>query len=700
MGNRSNAEKIANTESDATMLPSRRAVLIWTAAGALSGKTVYGSGPSIPVLGRRGDSSDVDAAYLSNGLIGIRPGRIPIQTAPACVAGFVGIHPTFRVESLSPAPYPFTTDIRVNGNSLLEHPERARLTTQELNMANGELVTELAYNLGDGVGVSLRVRQVALRSVPSLLLQVISLQLSKAARVEITPEIGTAGVPGTILTEDPPRGSVAVDRLLLLQSQGGISRLGAAVSMIGDSAFAKDQQHHTYSANVLGKKTYTFYTLASMLSSFYHDEPDLEAVRLVNWGLQLGTESLEESNTREWKELWKSRVLVDNRDDQKALDAAFFYLQSSNHRSNLNGMAPYGLSSSRYYLGHSFWDTETWSFLPLLLSSPLVAESLLRFRLRGLDAARKAADLFGYRGAQFPWEAAPLNGEEVTPTFAATGWAEQHIVLDVALAFWQYQMAAGDTEFLHTATWPVLRAVAEWIESRGVQTARGFEILNIMGPDETSNGLNNSAYVNLASRMVLKAACRCADKIGVEVPVSWRRIIALLYLPINGQGGLSVAEGSSNNAFADISFLFPFDVQVDAAVLERTWQSFKSVRSRHEEIGFAKAAEAGFAAAMGDRERAARLFREAWEPAWLEPFGMAREVPTQNYGCFLTDMGALLQTAMIGFTGLRVTETAWNKYPAALPANWSSIEIGRIYVHGQPRRVLARHGKKAELVDV
>jgi trehalose/maltose hydrolase-like predicted phosphorylase len=469
--------------------------------------------------------------------------------------------------------------------------------------------------------------------------------------------------------------------------------------MISDPAFAKDQRVHTYSANVLGNRKYTFYTLAAMVSSFYHNEPDLEAVRLVKWGLQLGTQYLEDRNSREWEELWKSRVLVDNTDDQKALDAAFFYLQSSNHRSNLNGMAPYGLSSSRYYLGHSFWDTETWSFLPLLLSSPSVAESLLRFRVRGLEAARKVANLFGYRGAQFPWEAAPTNGEEVTPTFAATGWAEQHIVLDVALAFWQYQMAAGDTEFLHTATWPVLRAVAEWIESRGVQTPRGFEILNIMGPDETSNGLNNSAYVNLASRMVLEAACRCAEQIGVEVPSTWRRIIVSFYLPINSQGILTIAEGSSNNAFADLSFLFPFDVQLDPAVLERTWKSFSAVRSEREEIGFAKAANAGLAAAMGDRERAARLFREAWKPAWLEPFGMAREVSSQNYGCFLTDMGALLQTAMIVFTGLRVTETEWNKRPAALPANWSSIEIGRIYMRGQARRVLARHGRKAEIVS-
>jgi trehalose/maltose hydrolase-like predicted phosphorylase len=668
------------------------------AAGLLARRS-YGFAPSIPVLAREGDSTGVDSAYLSNGLIGIRPGRIPIQAAPACVAGFVYVHPAFRVESLSPAPYPLTTDIRINGNSLLENPEHVHLTNQRLNMSNGDLVTEFVYGQGDGTRASVSVRQVALRPVPSLLLQVISLHLSETGRVEIIPQISAAGLPGTILTENAPQGSLGVDRLLLFQSLGGLSRLGTAVRMMSDPAFARDPGAGGYGANALGNKTYTFYTIAAMVSSFYHNEPDLEAIRLVNWGVQLGVQSLEDNNRSEWQELWKSRVLVDDSDDQKALDAAFFYLHSSNHRSNLNGMAPYGLSSSRYYLGHSFWDTETWSFLPLLLSSPLVAESLLRFRLRGLDAARKAANLFGYHGAQFPWEAAPLNGEEVTPLFAATGWAEQHIVLDVALAFWQYQMAAGDTDFLREATWPVLRAVAEWIESRGVQTRRGFEIRNIMGPDESSNGLNNSAYVNLASRMALKAAVRSAAQMGEAAPPSWSQIMTSLYLPINGQRVLTVAEGSSNNAFADISFLHPFDVQLDPSVLERTWQSFKAAGNELEGIGFANSAKAALAAAMGDRELAARLFRASWKPVWLEPFGMSREVSTQNYGCFLTNMGALLQTAMIGFTGLRVAETAWNKYPATLPANWNSIEIDRIYVRGQAKRVVARHGKKAELLD-
>jgi protein-glucosylgalactosylhydroxylysine glucosidase len=683
------------------MVLSRRAMMRSTMAAFILANRLDGfSQIAVPEFQRRGDSVGVDPAYLSNGLVGIRPGRIPLMPAPACVAGFVYLQPDHSVESLSPAPYPLTTDIRVNGISLLESPERCALISQRLDMSNGELKTEFTFDGGSGIKAGVLVRQLTLRSEPSLLWQRIEIRPATSGRIEFAPQITTAGIPGRVITEGLPVGGKA-DCALLFQSLGDLSRLGVAVLVKADPQFASQQQRFaSYSGDVREGATYTFDTLASMVSSFYHQEPNVEAIRLVHWGEQTGIDRLIEDNHREWSELWKSRVVVTDSDDQRALDAAFFYLHSSNHRSNLNGMAPFGLSSSRYYLGHSFWDTETWSFLPILLSSPAAAESLLLFRRRGLDAAKKAAALFGYRGAQFPWEAAPINGEEVTPVFAATGWAEQHIVPDIALAFWQYQLATGDKTFLVESTWPVLRSVAEWIESRGVKTQRGFEVLNIMGPDEASNGLNNSAYVNLACQMVMRAAIRCAAAMGIQAPVVWQQIVSSMYMPVNADGILTIAEQSPNDAFGDISYLLPFDVELDHSILQHTWEAHRGVKSIAPEIAFAKVAEAALTAVMGDRAAAARLFRDSWAPDWLEPFGMTREASPQTHGCFLTNCGSLLRTAMLGFTGLRVSDGAWNRYDATLPENWKSIEIQCIYIRGAKKRIFAQHGRKAEIVDL
>ena len=197
--------------------------------------------------------------------------------------------------------------------------------------------------------------------------------------------------------------------------------------------------------------------------------------------------------------------MIGDSDAQRVLDAAFFYIQSSVHASTRTGMPPFGLSQFSYYYGHSFWDTETWSLLPVILTAPEAARSLLEYRVRALDYAKRQAALYGYRGAQFPWEAAPIGGFETTPTFAGTGWGEQHVTADVALGFWEYQLATNDLGFLPEGTWPVLKAVAEWIESRGVYSERGFEIRHVMGPDEDVPNISNVSYMNLVCKMVLTA---------------------------------------------------------------------------------------------------------------------------------------------------------------------------------------------------
>lgn len=84
---------------------------------------------------------------------------------------------------------------------------------------------------------------------------------------------------------------------------------------------------------------------------------------------------------------------------------------------------------------------------------------------------------------------------------------------------------------------------------------------------------------------------------------------------------------------------------------------------------------------------------------WLEPFGALRKAPFQDYGCFLTTFGSLLQTAMLGFTGIRVNEGDWRKYPASLPTGWSRIEMDRIWVKGEPKRLIAIDGSPAKLLD-
>jgi len=666
-------------------------------------------------------SKTFDPAYLSNGLIGIRPGPNPLARAQTCVSGFVFAHIPYRMESLSPAPYPLETDIRVNEISLLKHPDLVKTQRQTLDMKCGELLTELVFAPG-GVRLAIEVVQFACRSIPSLLCQEIRLTPSADTEIEFLVRIDSSGVPGsTYLTQTPER--TEIDLVSGFESEGNLSKLGVALSILTPGESVRRQEAslteagstRAYRLKAQSGQPVRFQTIAALISELYHPEPPLEAIRLANWGRQLGFETLRSENRAAWADLWKSRVkVIGDSDAQRALDAAFFYVQSSVHASTRTGMPPFGLSQSSYYYGHSFWDTETWSLLPVILTAPQTARSLLEYRVRGLDYAKRQAALYGYRGAQFPWEAAPIEGFETTPTFAGTGWGEQHVTPDVALGFWEYQLATDDQSFLQEGTWPVLKAVAEWIESRGVYSDRGFEIQHVTGPDEDVPNVSNAAYMNLVCKMVITASIRCAQMVGAHAPTSWSKIRDALALPIDNSKKIvqpydnPPSPSSNSYSTGQMDFLTVHDAPIDIELLRRTHAFEETIRRGRQAsspgagipIGFAEAAISATAAFLGETRRALELFHQSWRSVWLDPFGMIREGPLQDYGCFLTNYGSLLQTVMLGFTGLRVSEGDWLKYPASLPAGWSRIEIDRIFVRGEAKKLIATDGAPAKLLSI
>jgi hypothetical protein len=60
---------------------------------------------------------------LSNGLIGLRLGDLPLRAGVAIVSGLSSEHPVAQVEAAAMAPYPLADDIRVTGDCLLgAHP--------------------------------------------------------------------------------------------------------------------------------------------------------------------------------------------------------------------------------------------------------------------------------------------------------------------------------------------------------------------------------------------------------------------------------------------------------------------------------------------------------------------------------------------------------------------------------------------------
>ena len=110
----------------------------------------------------------------------------------------------------------------------------------------------------------------------------------------------------------------------------------------------------------------------------------------------------------------------------------------------------------------------------------------------------------------------------------------------------------------------------------------------------------------------------------------------------------------------------------------------------------------------GRRELALRGLEKGIGERVVEPYrqfiecGPGRGAPElQRHTCFLTAPGGLLTVCVLGLPGLDLLagEPAdWTRRAICLPEGWEAIEVERVWAHGRPARLVARHGAdQAEL---
>src|SRR6056297_3042947 len=161
-------------------------------------------------------------------------------------------------------------------------------------------------------------------------------------------------------------------------------------------------------------------------------------------------DSMRDESMAEWEKLWKEMdVEVDgDRFSQKLLrlHMAHLMVSASPHNVNIDaGVTARGLHGEAYR-GHIFWD-ELYILPFYFIHFPDVAKSLLMYRYRRLDKARKYANEYGYEGAMFPWQSGS-SGREETQTLhlnpVSGKWGpdhsmlQRHVSLAIAFNVWQY----------------------------------------------------------------------------------------------------------------------------------------------------------------------------------------------------------------------------------------------------------------------
>lgn len=670
-------------------------------------------------------------AYLSNGLVGLRVGHLPLRYGVAMVSGFEGLDPDTRVEAFARAPYPLAGEIRIGGVALSDEG-RAQFREQRYDFATGELTTRLGFDAGEACA-DIEILTLCSRTQPSLAMQEVTLRVDRDCRVTMSACIDAHGVTGDWAHGQPD----ALDARpewkagpFSWRSMGNMDQCGIGISAELIGAEPVDRQPDrglpdritiSYTFDAHRGQEYRLRQGATLVPKCLHSQPQMEAARLMYAGMLRGFEGLREDNRKSWETLWRARVELPGapRRWQAIADAAFFYLQSSVHGTAIMSTSVFGLAywpTYHYYRGHVMWDLEAFAIPPLLLTHPDAAAGLLRYRATRLPAAADNARLNGYRGAQYPWESGLKQGNESTPGLSLGPAAEHHVSMDVAIAFARYVHATGDHDFMRMTAWPVVAAVAEWIESRVTHSPRGYEIRRAVGIAEAGQPVDNNAFTNMAAAVAMREAIGMAR--GLELPIRecWQEIADGMVLPIDEDAGVignhdgyrkEEEQGSTPDAAAG---LFPLDFRVEPDLEHQTLEFYLRQASRYAGQPMLSAMLGTYAARIGDRDRSLAMFEWGYGDFVVEPYTITTEYSPTYFpdhpraGPFTANLGGFLTSCLYGLTGLRLhggTPDTWFERPVVLPKGWDAIHVDRVWVRGRPMALDAEHGaQRARLTEV
>lgn len=259
-----------------------------------------------------------------------------------------------------------------------------------------------------------------------------------------------------------------------------------------------------------------------------------------------GYEILLQESAEVWSKKWGTmdiQIESEQQFDQLAIRFAHYHLvMMTPAHDNRFGIAAKGLTGEGYK-GHSFWDTEIFILPYFLFSEPDTARKLVEYRYHTLDGARRKAKENGYRGAMYPWESA-LTGDEVTPEWGPvdvvtgtptkiwTGLIEQHITSDVAYGVWQYYLATKDQLFMDTKGYEIIMETATFWASRLTwdEKHERYEILDVIGPDEYKEHIDNNAFTNYMAHWNLRTAIACYEELQHDLSDMWIQLCGRLNL--------------------------------------------------------------------------------------------------------------------------------------------------------------------------
>ena len=260
-----------------------------------------------------------------------------------------------------------------------------------------------------------------------------------------------------------------------------------------------------------------------------------------------------------------------------------------------------------------------------------------------------------------------------------SGPFEHHITACVGIAAWNYYCVTQDKTWLREKGWPLLKETADFWASRVERNGPGkYEIKNVVAADEWAENVDNNAWTNAAAKAVLQYATEAAKILNVEADADWMKVA--VNIPIlkmdNGVTQEHAAYHGEGIKQADVNLLaYPLKEITDAKQVRKDLEYYESRVPNEGTPAMTQAIFTLLYARLGDGEKAAHFFKDAYQPNLNPPFRVIAETKGGTNPYFATGAGGILQSLLMGFGGLDITPKGIVQIPSKLPAAWKSLTI-------------------------
>lgn len=270
-------------------------------------------------------------------------------------------------------------------------------------------------------------------------------------------------------------------------------------------------------------------------------DPRLAAIASSREARGLGYDRLLREHAERWKRIWDATDIVVEGDEEAQLALRYSMYQLhiiAPDRSEKVSIPARGLSG-QVYKGAVFWDTEMFMLPFFLHTRPEVARNLMMYRVHTLDGARRKAAEYGYGGAFYAWESQETGDDACTlfnvndvftgrPMRTYFRDKQVHISADVAYGIWQYYKFTGDESLLLDGGAEVVWECAVFFYTYGYFNPRKqrYEILDVTGPDEYHERVNNNAFTNRMVKLCLRIALDALDLLRDRDPSRYEALLS------------------------------------------------------------------------------------------------------------------------------------------------------------------------------